>query len=179
MPDPVLTTDSQAEPAKSDRILAQVDLLRERERVVDVEEMRVKVVIFTIEEGLYALYGENVREILPRTEISPVPGTPPFVAGLVNVRGDVESVIDIRSYLGMPATPEPRGLIALAAKGDVRSGVLVDAVVDVIDVPAGGIKPPLTTLDAAVGEIVAGSLGYAGKSVTLLDIGAIFGKISV
>ncbi len=164
--------------SKSDRILAELHLLGERENIVDVEEARVKIVVFTLGEVHYAFYGERVREILPPMEISPVPGTPPFIAGLVNVRGDVESVVDIRSFLRMPAAADVHGLIALATDGDVRSGILVDAVLDVVDVPEGAISPPLPTLDDAVREFVAGSVEYGDRNVTLLDIGTIFGKIA-
>lgn len=153
--------------------------LGERPRIVDVEEAQVKIVIFSIAEELYAFYGADVREILPPAEISPVPGLPEFLPGLINVRGDVESVVDIRHFLQIPTPPSAQGFIVLAAKNDIRSGVLVDAVIDVDDIPLGNISPPLSTLEAGIREFIVGEFDYGARSVALLDLGAIFAKIAL
>ncbi|MBK5275139.1 MAG: purine-binding chemotaxis protein CheW [Desulfuromonadales bacterium] len=147
--------------------------------IIDVEEARVKIVIFTLADEYYAFYGENVREILPPTEISPVPGVPEFLAGLINVRGDVESVIDIRHFLGIAASAPSQGFIVLAAKDGICSGILVDAVIDVDDIPVREISPPLSTLDTGIREFIVGVFDYGEKNVTLLDIGKIFAKIVI
>jgi len=153
--------------------------LDERPRIVDVEEARVKIVIFSIAEELYAFYGADVREILPPTEISPVPGLPEFLPGLINVRGDVESVVDIRHFLRIPSSPPAQGCIVLAAKNGIRSGVLVDAAIDVDDILLGDISPPLSTLDTGIREFIVGEFDYKEKSVTLLDVGTLFAKIAL
>jgi len=153
--------------------------LDERPRIVDVEEARVKIVIFSIAEELYAFYGADVREILPPAEISPVPGLPEFLPGLINVRGDVESVVDIRHFLQIPSPPLLQGFIVLAAKDGVCSGVLVDAVIDVDDILVGDISPPLSTLEAGIREFIVGEFDYGARSVALLDVGNIFAKIAL
>jgi purine-binding chemotaxis protein CheW len=148
-------------------------------QIVDVEEARIKIVIFTIADEYYAFYGENVREILPPAEISPVPGVPEFLAGLINVRGDVESVVDIRHFLRIAEPAPSQGFIVLAAKDGICSGILVDAVIDVADIPVREIIPPLSTLDTGIREFIVGVFDYGEKNVTLLDIGKIFAKIVI
>ena len=85
---------------KSELIL---DGLKNRQRsreIVDVEQERVKMVIFRSDASRYAFYGSDVREILPACEISWVPGLPDYLPGLINVRGDIESVVNIGHFLG-------------------------------------------------------------------------------
>ena len=85
-----------AEKLKSDLILDELKRRQRTKEVVDVEEERVKVVIFRCGVNLFAFYGRDIREILPSCDISWVPSLPDYLSGLINVRGDIESVIDLR-----------------------------------------------------------------------------------
>lgn len=166
------------EKSRTDLIVAELRRLKEQEKVVAVEEERHKVVIFTLHDGLYAFVGADVREILPALEVFPVPGAPKNIPGLVNNRGEIEAVIDLRGVLGLPGGARGAGSrIAIAEKAGVRSGMLVDSVLDVVDVPPSAIKPPLATLDAASREVVAGEMTYQGRSVVLLDVGRVFDSL--
>jgi purine-binding chemotaxis protein CheW len=148
-------------------------------KIIDVDEQRVKIVIFTLEGARYAFYGSDIREILPLTSICYVPGAPDFILGVINNRGDIESVIAVEKFLDLPAVSEVKsGRIAIAEKEGIRSGIRVDSIEDVIDVPASSIKPPLSTLDGSRRDMVAGEVQYEGDSIVLLDVGKIFGKIS-
>ncbi len=170
-----------AERTKSDRILEQLRKRSVREKVVDVEEEKVKLVIFSLADDYYAFYGGDVKEILlPPGDISYVPGAPDFVLGVINVRGDIESVVAINTFLSLPESKKTsQSRIAIAVKGGVRSGIMVDSIEDVLDVPVSGIKPPLSTLDAFKKECVTGEFIFNGKNVTVLDAGKIFGKLAV
>lgn len=164
---------------KSEQILAELRLLDQEKQIIDVEEERVKIVIFTLSGGHYAFRGEDIREILPPAEISWIPGVPEFISGLINVRGDIEAVVDIRHFLSIIKQPPKLSLIAIAIKSGIRSGILVDDIVDVIDLPLTEIKPPISTLDKGIRELVAGEFDYEKISVTLLDLGNIFEKIAL
>lgn len=166
--------ESEREIPKSERILNEIRLFREREKVRDVDEPMEKMVIFRVAGELYAFPGRNVMEILPAMEISPIPGTPPCIPGLITVRGEIESVLDLRSILGLPGLPEGEGQILLARGGSIRSGVLIDSVEDVADVPLSAIFPPPSTLGGGAGEFVAGRIDMGGGNVLLLDTDRIF-----
>ncbi|OGU06531.1 MAG: hypothetical protein A2075_08265 [Geobacteraceae bacterium GWC2_58_44] len=166
-------------PLKSELILNELKLRQRTKELVDVEEERVKVIIFTCAAKRYAFYGGDVREFLPACEISWVPGLPDYLPGLINVRGDIESVIDIRPFLGEEKCDGFKGLIAMAVRGDFRSGVMIDSIEDVVDVPQSAIKPPLSTLNGAARDLVLGELEYGRGLVTLLDIGKLADKISL
>jgi len=170
---------SSEQPLKSELILNELKLRQRTKEVVDVEEERVKVIIFTCGGNRYAFYGGDVREFLPICDISWVPGLPEYLPGLINVRGDIESVIDIRHFLGEEKGDSFTGLIAMAVLDDFRSGILIDSIEDVVDVPQSAIKPPLSTLDGEARDLVLGELDYGGGLVTLLDIGKLASKISL
>ena len=167
------------EQLKSDLILDELKNRRRAKEVVDVEEERVKVVIFICGGNRYAFYGADIREILPTSDISWVPCLPDYLPGLINVRGDIESVIDIRHFLGEERVDHGKHLIAMAVQGDFHSGVMIDSIQDVVDVPLSTIHPPLATLNGAARDLAIGEIEYGGEIVTLLDVEKLAAKISL
>lgn len=169
----------ESDQLKSEQIVEELKRRQRTKEVIDVEEERVKVVIFTCGAGRYAFYGADVREFLPGCEISWVPGLPDYLPGLINIRGDIESVVEIRHFLGEPAGARGTGLIAMAVRDDFRTGVMIDSIQDVVDIPRSAIHPPLATLDGAARDLVVGSVDYGGATVSLLDVGKLAAKISL
>jgi purine-binding chemotaxis protein CheW len=164
---------------RSETILSELKRRGTGQQIVDVEEEKIKVVIFTLRGEYYAFYGEDIKEILHYANIFYVPGSPEYIVGIINVRGDIESVININRFLGLPDSEiSAKSRIAVATKGGVRSGILLDSIDDLLDVAVSSIKPALSTLGRAVGEFVAGEMMHRDKSVTLLDVGKIFAKIA-
>jgi purine-binding chemotaxis protein CheW len=164
---------------KSELIL---DELKDRQRsreIVDVEQERVKMVIFRSGANRYAFYGSVVREILPASEISWVPGLPDYLPGLINVRGDIESVVNIGYFLGEEKKERFSGLIAMVVKDDFHTGILIDSIDDVLDIPLQSITPPLSTLDGAPRELVVGNFEYDKSIISILDIGKLASKVSL
>ncbi len=165
---------------KSDLILEELRKRKAQKAVVDVEEKKMKVVIFHLRGDLFAFPGENVKEILPLTGIYPVPGAPDFIPGVINNRGEIDSVVTINGFLGLSESERsPSCRIAVAEKESVRSGILVDSVTDVTDIPVSVIKPPLSTLAKTQKEFVTGEFLHHNRNIILLDIGKLFAKIVV
>lgn len=163
---------------KNKQILAQARRRREEARIVEVEEEKVKLVIFSLAGDCYAFHGEGIREILRFEKITFVPGSPQIILGVINVRGDIESVLNIHKLLGLPASQATaKSRIIIASNGAVRSGILVDSVEDVADVPAGSIQPPIATFDKSIKEFVVGVTDQGGRNVAILGIKNILGKL--
>ncbi|MGR3220675.1 MAG: chemotaxis protein CheW [Candidatus Anammoxibacter sp.] len=163
---------------KKDLILDEVKRRKSEEKIVDVEEEKVKLVIFSLTGNFYAFYGDSVKEILIAGKITYVPGSSDFIHGIINVRGDIESVLNIHRLLGLPdGKTTNNSRIAIAEKDGVRSGILVDSVDDVVDIPKDSIKPPISTLSDSVQQFVIGEVAYNNKNITILDTGKIFEKI--
>lgn len=161
-------------------IIEELKKRKGKEATVDVEAENLKLVIFTLGDGHYAFPGADVKEILPLMEIFPVPGAPDFIPGVINNRGDIESVINLNKFLGIPDSDSTAASrIAIVSKAGLRSGILLDAVLDVMDVPLASVKPPLSTLDGAVKELVAGEVTYNSRNVVMLDAGRLFEKLAI
>jgi purine-binding chemotaxis protein CheW len=108
----------------------------------------------------YERYGIEmcwVRETLPLRELTPVPCTPPFVLGLINVRGQIMSVIDIKRFFDLPE----KGLtdlnkVIIVGHGEMAFGVLADAVCGVRSLPLAELQPSLPTLTGVREEYLKG-----------------------
>ena len=164
---------------KSELILDELKRRQRAKEVVDVEEERIKVVIFICGVNLYAFYGRDIREILPPCDISWVPSLPDYLPGLINVRGDIESVIDLRHFLGEEKDDHGKRLIAMAVRDDFHSGVMIESIEDVVDIPLSTIQPPLATLNGAARDLVIGEIEYGGETISLLDIGKLAALIAL
>jgi len=167
------------ETPKGELILEELKKRQRAKEVVDVEEEKVKVVIFVCGEHRYAFYGSDIREILPSCEISWVPCLPGYIPGLINVRGDIESVIDLRHFLGEDVDRHGTNLIAMARRGEFHSGVMIEAIEDVVDIPLSALHPALATLNGAARDLVIGEIDFGDEAVPLLDIGKLADLIAL
>lgn len=106
----------------------------------------LRVVIFSLSNETYGISTDYVREVQPLREISPVPCTPGFVVGVINIRGSIYSVIDIRDFLGVPKQEitDLTKVILVDAAG-LEVGILADDVSGEMSVPLAEIKPSLAT----------------------------------
>lgn len=105
------------------------------------------VLEFQLAHERYAVDSSFVREVCPLKELTPLPGTPAFIQGIVNVRGQIISVVNLKIFFELPE----RGLtdfnkIILLSDGAMEFGLLVDAVVAMHRVSLQDIQPPLPTL---------------------------------
>ncbi|RYL92970.1 chemotaxis protein CheW [Sporolactobacillus sp. Y61] len=104
------------------------------------EEM-TKVVLFDLDHETYGVPVEQVLSIEPFQTVTRVPHAADFVSGVMNLRGAIIPVIDIRRRLNMghaAVTKESR--VIVVEEGDVQAGLLVDMAREVADIPAGGIE---------------------------------------
>ena len=144
--------------------------------VVDVEEPNVKLVIFTLGDKYFAFRGEFVQEVLPGNErLFYVPGMPASVQGVINVRGDIESVILLHALLQLtePEKTIPSSILLTKASG-MKSGIRVDELLDVVDLPLSQLRNPPESLPENFRPYVAALVDFAGKPVALLDVEKVF-----
>jgi purine-binding chemotaxis protein CheW len=118
---------------------------------------QLEVLTFKLAHERYGLETRYVREVFPLRELTPLPGTPPHVLGLVNVRGQIISVLDLKQWFDLPAAglTDFNKLILLAA-GEMYFGVLADAILEVIVVPATGLQRTLPTFSGPREEFLLG-----------------------
>ena len=107
----------------------------------------IEVIEFVLAFESYAIETRYVREVEPLDHLTPLPGTPAFVLGIVNVRGEILSVIDLRKFFELPekGLTDLNKVIVLESENMVF-GVLADGVAGVRQVPVADIQPSLPTL---------------------------------
>lgn len=143
--------------------------------IVNVDEPTVKLVLFSLGDNWYAFHGENISEVLANSEVFFLPGCPASLEGVINVRGDIESVISLRAVLGQPeAEIAASSRILLGQARAMRSGIRVDRVAEVLDVLESAIQPAPHTMPEYLRPIVLGIVTFRDHLVHLLDLERIF-----
>ena len=140
------------------------------------EALAGKYMTFQLAREVYGLEILTVREIIGLMEITRVPRTPAFLRGVINLRGRVIPVVDLRLKFGMEATAATEQTVVIVVQCRVADrtltmGVLVDLVLEVLSIEAGQIEPPPDLGAASIeGQFIRG-VGKAGERVVfLLDI---------
>ena len=102
----------------------------------------MRLVTFRLHQESYGVDVMRVHEVLRVREIAPVPGAPSYVLGIVNLRGNVVTVIDTRARFGLPSTEigESNRIVIIESDKQVL-GMMVDGVAEVVEVPASKIDP--------------------------------------
>lgn len=126
-----------------------------------------EMLTFVLGGARYRMVASSSREVQPLGTYTPLPGAPPFLVGIVNVRGRLIAGIDIRPLLELPITPPaPGAMLLIVADGNTEIGILADAVVEVRR-HASGLNPAPS---AAMGRGVAWVRGVDDDLALHLDI---------
>jgi purine-binding chemotaxis protein CheW len=155
-------------------------ILKERARALALEtgpaaavKDFIDVIEFRLASEAYAIEYSFVREVHPLRDFTPLPGTPPFVLGIVNLRGKIISVVDLRVFFNLPA----RGLgdlnkVIVVRDDGMEFGILADEVTGVRTIPRIGIQPPIPTLTGIGVEYL---MGITVEGLIVLDATRILG----
>jgi purine-binding chemotaxis protein CheW len=142
-------------------------------------EAGLELLEFRLSHETYAIEICWVAETYPLRELTPLPGTPPFVLGIINVRGRILSVIDMRVFFDLPL----KGLtdlnkVIILQSGGMEFGILADEIIGTRTIPLTELQPPLATLTGIRQEYLK---GVTLQRTALLDGGKLLtdGKIVV
>ncbi len=147
--------------------------LEDEEPVVTEEVGEVtRQTIFYLEPEWYAIDTEMLEEVIPVPPITYVPYTPGFVHGLVNLRGNIVVAVDIREFFGLEGIKLKKESRIMIVKIDKKTtGILVDYVSDVLDVPVKDIQSPLAAIKGPRAEFIKGEIKLSdGRFLSLLDL---------
>jgi purine-binding chemotaxis protein CheW len=113
----------------------------------------------------------SVREIRGWSPATPLPHSPAFVRGVINLRGAVLSIVDLASRLGLPSSePSARHVIIVAQVGSQIAGLLVDAVTGILTVTAETIRPTPDVASEMARSFVKGVLAIDNRMITLITL---------
>jgi purine-binding chemotaxis protein CheW len=131
----------------------------------------LEIVEFVLGPERYGIESSRIREIYPLNDFTPLPCTPAFVLGLVNVRGQILSIIDIKKLFDLPE----KGLtdlnkIIIVHAHSIELGILADAIVGTRSIAPDELHPALPTLTGIRAHYLQ---GITSDSLVVLDVGKI------
>jgi purine-binding chemotaxis protein CheW len=130
----------------------------------------IGMVVLAVGDERYGVEVQDVQEIEPLDKITPIPGTPAFWTGVVNLRGSMYPVLDIERYLGLPASEEVENpKVALVSGNGISVGLLVDEVPEIRPVKVSEIGPPVAD-GSSKAEVVR---GVTPDMLSILDLEAL------
>ncbi len=137
----------------------------------------VQLCVFLAGKEEFALDLMRVEEILPPQRVTPVPGAPPFVEGVLNLRGRVIPVVDVRKALASgPPPPRYRPKLLVVLVGRRRVGLLVDGVSEVMRVRRSALQPAPALLAAGKTPHVVGVCGPPDRLRLLFNVKALWSE---
>jgi purine-binding chemotaxis protein CheW len=138
---------------------------------IDPNDEVLQWVTFKLEMETYGINVMQVQEVLRHTEIAPVPGAPSYVLGIINLRGNVVTVIDTRSRFGLnpnEITDNTRIVIIEAEKQVI--GILVDSVAEVVYLKASEIDAAPNVGNDESAKFIQGVSNRDGELLILVDL---------
>ncbi len=130
-----------------------------------------ELVAFRIGSQEFCVDIQAVREIRGWTPATPLPHSPDYVRGVINLRGAVLPVVDLAARLGLRTTePSARHVIIVSRIGDQLVGLLVDAVSDILTVTEDTMQPTPDVAYDADGAFVKGLLPIDGRMISLVSL---------
>ena len=142
-----------------------------------VSEQILQLVTFTLEKEEYAVDILSVQEINRITEITRVPNAPDFVEGVINLRGKVIPVVNLRKKFGLDTreTDESSRVIIMDIQG-VTYGLVVDSVSEVLRIPANIVEPPPPMASSMSSMFIKGIAKLENRLIILIDIDKFLGQ---
>ena len=123
---------------------------------------------FWVDELYLGIDALTVQEVLRNPGLTPVPLAPPAVRGLINLRGQIVTAIDLGARLGRTPTERRMNVVVRSREGSVS--LLVDRIADVVQVPRAGHEAVPTTLTGVARELLTATCPLEDSLLLILDV---------
>jgi purine-binding chemotaxis protein CheW len=151
-----------------------------QDALLETEEIRetIQICLFKLGNTQLGIYALKIQEIIKVLEITPVPTTPDFLLGVINLRGDIIPVADIREVLELSprATSKENRILIVNLEGE-KIGFMVDAVLGVYHVEKDFIEPSYIQSPISNLQFVSQMIKFQDDFIVLLDFDKIYEKI--
>jgi purine-binding chemotaxis protein CheW len=145
--------------------------------------MRTRYVSFSLSTGRYCVPVDLVVQILRLERLIEIPKPPPFVEGVLNIRGDIIPVVNLRTRLGLGAADAARGpagerkrRVIVTRVGNRSYGLDVDEVREIVDIDDSGIQPDAATLMGVRADFIVGIAQREEAVYLVLDLPRVLGQ---
>lgn len=134
-------------------------------------------VVLKVADTEYAISAADVLHMESFTGATRVPGTRPYVGGLIQIRGRVVPVIDLRARFGLPAIePTLDSRVIVVQSGGRTVGLLVDSAREVVTIAADELRPPPEVMTEESAGFVRAVAKLGKRLVMLVDVGKVIGE---
>jgi len=130
-----------------------------------------QLVVFVMAETEFGIDIRHVREVIRVPDVTPMPRTPQFIEGIINLRGRILPVLDLKKRFGLPAADEtPLTRVMIVEWKGQTIGFLVDIVSEVLRVPASNVVRPPDMILTIAGQYLEGIVDVKDRLLILLDM---------
>jgi len=162
--------------------LERITLLQELKQAEapEQEESYFQLVLVLLDDKVYGIRILAVREILKWRKITWLPCVPTYILGVISVRGDIQSVVNLKNLLQLGNSEiTEHSRIILIESGELIAGLLVDEMIDIVNIPESAIFPFTETGMGIVQRYIEGKVKWNYTLVTLLNIETILQSVVV
>lgn len=162
-----MKSDSTVEQDNKSKILKERAAKLALESIEDNESDEIEVCEFMLDRERYGIESKYIREVCPLKSFTRVPCTPSYVVGVINIRGQILSVIDIRKFFNLPG----KGLtdlnkVIILHSTDMEFGILADEILGVTEIKLKNIETSLTVSAEVSDDFLK---GVTGERLIILD----------
>jgi purine-binding chemotaxis protein CheW len=126
---------------------------------------------FYVDNFYFGILTSDVVELTKGTEVTPVPLAPPAVSGLINLRGQIVTAIDMRKRLGLQPNLAAEDIITVFIRNNgVLFGLLIDKVSDILELDHTGLEPPPSNMPSSAYELIIGFHKLPNKLLFVMDV---------
>lgn len=131
----------------------------------------MRCVTLMLADEVYGIDVMKVKEVLRFSEIAPVPSAPDYILGIMNLRGNVVTVIDGRRRMGLPegGIDDATRIVIVNLESEVV-GIVVDSVSNVVDIPLSAIDASPKASQSEGSRYIVGVVTYKGRLVIMVDL---------
>jgi purine-binding chemotaxis protein CheW len=154
------------------------DILKARARIVarpvnadQIAGESIDVIEFRLAKERYAVEHAHVREVVSLKEFTPLPCTPAFIPGIMNLRGQILPLLDIKKFFDLAEVGiTDLHMVIIVHAGDVELGILADSIAGVLTIQTDVIQPSLPTLTGIRSKYLK---GVTDQLLVILDVSKI------
>ncbi|MFC0557754.1 chemotaxis protein CheW [Halalkalibacter alkalisediminis] len=134
-------------------------------------KQELKVIVFQLKDEEYAIEVDYIQSIERMQHVTRIPRTYPFVTGVMNLRGVITPIINLRKRFGIEEKEiDEATRILVISKDQLEIGVIVDGANDVIDIPVEKIEPPPEVIGGVEADYLRGVVKLDKRLFTLLNL---------
>jgi len=139
-----------------------------------------ELVLFDLGNEIYGVDISVVYEIIRMQAITMVPKAPFFVEGIINLRGKVIPIVDMRKRFGLPKVEQNKdNRIMVLENSGQNVGIIVDAVTEVLRIPSESVEPPSSIIVSATSDYILGIAKHDKSMIILLDMERVLSRESI